>query len=162
MDRPAHGHDPVSTDPVDSVSPPLEVQEKDWPDIYRQRSVSEPVPPVPIRLRCNNDAMWVPTSHTLVVNHANFVRILTICSNCYALRREAVRIVPSFGHSPRFVAAIWSLSAVVIIYLYVGTLISFLSVPKLRPIIFRLEDLPNSKLQWGVRAGTALDTLFTV
>ena len=68
----------------------------------------------------------------------------------------------STGLWPRLLATVWSLSAVVFVYVYVGTLVSFLSVPKLKPIIYRLEDLPNSKLKWSVTAGTALESLFKV
>lgn len=66
------------------------------------------------------------------------------------------------GLSPRLLAAVWSLSAVVLMSAYGGILTSFLSLPKLRPIITSLEDLARSHLSWGVRRGTALESLFTV
>ena len=66
-------------------------------------------------------------------------------------------------HSTDLLALFWCLIAVVFVYAYIGTLVSFLSVPKLKPIIFSLEDLPNSRLTyWVVRRGTDLDTLFMV
>lgn len=68
----------------------------------------------------------------------------------------------SLGFSPRLLGAVWCLSAVVFASAYVGNLISFLSIPKLSPIISKLEDLPGSKLDWGVQPGTALESLFTV
>ena len=51
---------------------------------------------------------------------------------------------------------------IVFIYAYIGTLISFLSVPKLRPIISSLDDLPSSSLSWEVPRGTSLESLFMV
>ena len=66
------------------------------------------------------------------------------------------------GFSPRILGAVWCLSAVVFASAYVGILMSFLSFPKLWPILSRLEELPGSKLKWGVQRGTALEALFTV
>nr|CAH0107788.1 unnamed protein product [Daphnia galeata] len=67
----------------------------------------------------------------------------------------------SIGFSPRFIGAFWCLSAVVFASAYVGILFGFLSFPRLSPIICKLEELPGSKLEWGVHRGTALETLFT-
>lgn len=52
--------------------------------------------------------------------------------------------------------------SLVFIHAYVGTLASFLSVPKFKPVITKLEDLSTSKLTWVVRQGTELEQLFTV
>ena len=68
----------------------------------------------------------------------------------------------SIGFSPRLLGAIWCLSAVVFASAYVGILVGFLSFPRLSPIISKLEELPGSKLGWGVHRGTALETLFIV
>jgi hypothetical protein len=51
---------------------------------------------------------------------------------------------------------------VVFVYAYIGTLISFLSVPRMKPIISALEDLPSSSLNWEVTGGTSLESLFMV
>ncbi|XP_046458798.1 glutamate receptor ionotropic, kainate 3-like isoform X2 [Daphnia pulex] len=67
----------------------------------------------------------------------------------------------SIGFSPRLLGAFWCLSAVVFASAYVGILVGFLSFPRLSPIIGKLEELPGSKLGWGVHRGTALETLFT-
>ncbi|XP_059352076.1 glutamate receptor ionotropic, kainate 3-like [Daphnia carinata] len=69
--------------------------------------------------------------------------------------------LPSLGCSPRLLGAFWCLSAVVFASAYVGILVGFLSIPRLSPIISSLEELPASKLEWGVQRGTALETLFT-
>ncbi|KAK4022871.1 hypothetical protein OUZ56_008315 [Daphnia magna] len=69
--------------------------------------------------------------------------------------------LPSSGFSPRLLGAFWCLSAVVFASAYVGILVGFLSIPRLSPIISSLEELPGSKLEWGVQRGTALETLFT-
>ena len=68
----------------------------------------------------------------------------------------------SIGFSPRFIGAFWCLSTVVFASAYVGILFGFLSFPRLSAIIGKLEELPGSKLEWGVHRGTALETLFTV
>lgn len=57
---------------------------------------------------------------------------------------------------------IWCLMVVVIIHAYIGTLMSFISFPKWDPIIFKLEDVPKSNLDWYVRRGTDLESLFLV
>ena len=74
----------------------------------------------------------------------------------------AGQAVPSFGYAPRFLLGVWCLCAMVFIYVYVGILVSFLSIPKLRPLVDSLEDLPTSGLDWGVKQGTAQLTIFTV
>lgn len=56
----------------------------------------------------------------------------------------------------------WCLIVVVFNYAYTGTLVSFLSVPKLKPIISSLEDLPTSSLTLLVPKGTAFEAVFTV
>ena len=58
--------------------------------------------------------------------------------------------------------SLWCLLVVVFIHAYIGTFISFLSVPKLKPIISSLDDLPTSSLTWGTPKGTSLETLFMV
>jgi hypothetical protein len=74
----------------------------------------------------------------------------------------AGQAVPSFGYAPRFLLGVWCLCAMIFIYVYVGILVSFLSIPKLRPLVDSLEDLPSSGLDWGVKQGTAQLTIFTV
>jgi hypothetical protein len=74
----------------------------------------------------------------------------------------AGQAIPSFGYAPRFLLGVWCLCAMVFIYVYVGILVSFLSIPKLRPLVDSLEDLPTSGLDWGVKQGTAQLTIFTV
>jgi uncharacterized membrane protein YjgN (DUF898 family) len=70
--------------------------------------------------------------------------------------------MPFVGHAPRLLAAIWGSSAVIFVYVYVGTLVSFLSVPKLQPVVDSLEDLQGGHVNWGVRRGSITQTLFTV
>lgn len=87
------------------------------------------------------------------------------CVNCFLMSLNAClagQRVSSMGFSPRILAAFWCLSAVVFASAYVGILMSFLSFPKLSPIVSRLEELPGSKLKWGVQRGTALESLFIV
>ena len=60
------------------------------------------------------------------------------------------------------IALFWCVTTVVFNYAYVGIYVSFLSVPKLKPIISSLEDLPKSHLSWVVPFGTTLDSLFMV
>lgn len=76
--------------------------------------------------------------------------------------KSAGQKLSAVGFSPRLLGVVWCLSAVVFASAYVGILMSFLRFPKLSPIIFQLEDLPGSRLQWGVQKGTALEALFTV
>jgi hypothetical protein len=70
--------------------------------------------------------------------------------------------MPFVGHAPRLLAAIWGSCAVIFVYVYVGTLVSFLSVPKLQPVVDSLEDLQGGHVNWGVRRGSITQTLFTV
>ena len=74
----------------------------------------------------------------------------------------AGQAVPSFGYAPRFLLGVWCLCAVVFIYVYVGILVSFLSIPKLLPLVDSLDDLPTSGLDWGVKKATAHWDIFTV
>ncbi|XP_059353235.1 glutamate receptor ionotropic, kainate 4-like isoform X1 [Daphnia carinata] len=60
---------------------------------------------------------------------------------------QAGRTMPSvgpLGHATRLLAATWCLTAVVFIYLYSGCLTSFITIPKLRPLIESLDDLATS------------------
>ena len=66
------------------------------------------------------------------------------------------------GLAPIILSIVWCLISLVFIHAYVGTLISFLSLPKLKPIVDSLEDLPASGLSWIVRRGTDLESLFMV
>ena len=66
------------------------------------------------------------------------------------------------GLAPLILSILWCLISVVFIHAYIGTLISFLSFPKLRPIVNSLEDVPKSGLHWSARRGTDLESLFTV
>ena len=50
----------------------------------------------------------------------------------------------------------------VFIHAYIGTLMSFLSVPNLKPILRSLEELPTSGLKWMVWRGSDLESLFMV
>ena len=65
-------------------------------------------------------------------------------------------------NATKALALVWCLVVVVLIHGYIGKLISFLSVPKLKPIISSLEDLPASKLTWVIDRDTSLDSLFMV
>ena len=40
--------------------------------------------------------------------------------------------------------SVWCLASVVLTYLYSGCLVSFVTVPKLRPIVENLDELANS------------------
>lgn len=55
----------------------------------------------------------------------------------------------------RIPITIWSLIAVVIANAYSGTLISFLTVPKLKPTISSLEELANSEFKLTAEINTA-------
>ena len=70
--------------------------------------------------------------------------------------------IPGKEHSLRFLAIIWCLSALVFIHAYIGTLMSFLSVPNQKPILRSLEELPTSELEWIVWRGSDLESLFMV
>lgn len=65
-------------------------------------------------------------------------------------RYTAGQLPNAFAHNryALLLTGMWSLIILVFILGYVGTLISFLSVVKLKPIIFKLEDLPTSGLVW--------------
>lgn len=57
----------------------------------------------------------------------------------------------------------WWTFAVILIYTYTGTLIAFLTVPRLTSLINSLEELANQKdVLWTYRAKTAHETLFAV
>jgi hypothetical protein len=67
------------------------------------------------------------------------------------------------GHNPTLILlSLWCLIVIVFIYAYIGILISFLTVPNLKPIISSLDDLPTSSLQWIARKGSAEGSLFMV
>ncbi|EFX83375.1 hypothetical protein DAPPUDRAFT_315894 [Daphnia pulex] len=60
---------------------------------------------------------------------------------------QAGRSMPSvgpLGHAVRIIAAAWCLPSVVFIYLYSGCLTSFITIPKLHPLIESLDDLATS------------------
>ncbi|KZS12967.1 putative Ionotropic receptor 7e [Daphnia magna] len=68
--------------------------------------------------------------------------------------------IPEKEHSLRLLAMIWFLCALVFIHAYIGTLVSFLSVPNLKPVIRSLDELPASGLGWIVWSGSDLESLF--
>ncbi|XP_057377911.1 glutamate receptor ionotropic, delta-2-like isoform X2 [Daphnia carinata] len=68
--------------------------------------------------------------------------------------------IPEKEHSLRLLAMIWFLCALVFIHAYIGTLVSFLSVPNLKPVIRSLDELPDSGLGWIVWSGSDLESLF--
>lgn len=68
--------------------------------------------------------------------------------------------LPGKENSLRFLAALWCLSSVVFIHAYVGTLISYISVPRLQPIIRTLDEVPSSGLGWFVWRGSDLESTF--
>ena len=65
-------------------------------------------------------------------------------------------------NSSILLASMWCLVSIVFIHAYIGTFISFLTFPKLKPVISSLQDLPSSKLNWVLDRGTSLDSLFLV
>lgn len=93
---------------------------------------------------------------SILVVRSNYLHV----NHCYYTAGQGS--VPSLGVSPRLLAAVWSLSAVVLVSAYGGVLTSLLSLRELRPVINTLDDLPRSQMAWGVRRGTALESLFTV
>ena len=48
------------------------------------------------------------------------------------------------SHSIRITMSAWCLACVVLTYLYSGCLVSFVTIPKLRPIVENLDELANS------------------
>jgi hypothetical protein len=66
------------------------------------------------------------------------------------------------GNGVRLLAGVWCLCAVIFVYVYVGILVSVLIVPKLRPLIDSLEDLPASNLPYGTRKATSTEALLSV
>uniref|UniRef100_A0A0P4WDM1 Ionotropic glutamate receptor C-terminal domain-containing protein n=1 Tax=Scylla olivacea TaxID=85551 RepID=A0A0P4WDM1_SCYOL len=63
----------------------------------------------------------------------------------------------------RVLHGMWWTFAVILIYTYTGTLIAFLTVPRLTSLINSLEELANQKnVLWTYRAKTAHETLFAV
>lgn len=70
--------------------------------------------------------------------------------------------MPDKEHSLRLLAVVWLLSSVVFVHAYVGTLMSFLSVPRLKPILRSLDELPSSGLGWFIWRGSDLESFFLV
>lgn len=66
------------------------------------------------------------------------------------------------GVRVRLLWALWYLMSAVFVSAYVGTLVSFLSVPKLDPIISKFEELPKSGLKWLVQNGLESYSTFLV
>ena len=56
----------------------------------------------------------------------------------------------------------WSLTAVVLSNAYTGKIVSNLLIPKLRPVIDSLEQLPSSPLNWFISSGTTAENLFQI
>lgn len=63
-----------------------------------------------------------------------------------------------------FIAAgVWCLMALIVVNAYAGNLISYLAVPKLKPVIQSFEDLVENKdLQLAVEANTLMANRFLV
>jgi Ligand-gated ion channel len=80
--------------------------------------------------------------------------------------RLAGRSIPSvgpLGHATRITAAAWCLPCVVFIYLYSGCLTSFITIPKLHPLIESLEDLAtNADLKLTILKDTVFETMILV
>ena len=65
--------------------------------------------------------------------------------------------------SLRLVAAGWFLAAIVLVNVYNGTLVSFLTVPKYEPIVGTLDELARSKtLKLAVGKQTIVSQYFLV
>lgn len=63
----------------------------------------------------------------------------------------------------RVLYGVWWTFCVILIYTYTGTLIAFLTVPRLASLINSLEELANQReVLWTYRAKTAHDSLFSV
>lgn len=61
------------------------------------------------------------------------------------------------------VGAVWCLSCVVLIYLYTGVLISYITIPKVRPIVDSTEELANSdRLQVATIKNSIFETTLLV
>lgn len=56
----------------------------------------------------------------------------------------------------------WCLGATILTGVYVGTLVSHLTVPNLRPVVDSLSELPESQMRWAARKGVQLETIFKV
>ena len=67
------------------------------------------------------------------------------------------------SHSTRIALSVWCLISVVLVCFYTTTLISFLTVPKLKSVVSSIEELANhSRLKVAVSKGTIFDALFMV
>lgn len=75
----------------------------------------------------------------------------------------AAGVMPSIGplgHASRIVAGVWCLTSVVFVYLYSGCLTSFMTIPKLHPIIESLDDLADSAdLELTILRNTVFETM---
>ena len=70
---------------------------------------------------------------------------------------------PSFKLPLRILAGVWCLVMLVVINGYTGNLISYLTVPKLKPIVNSFQDLAESDtLKIAVEAKTVLAETFLV
>ena len=56
----------------------------------------------------------------------------------------------------------WNLCAVILINAYTGNMLSHLLIKQRTSTINSLEDLLTSSLQWVIRKGTSVETVFTV
>ena len=143
-------NDDHSFDPVDPLAVPLEHRSP----LFQSNSIEskrfESVSPVLFHV-CRHHPPVYGSTEIEFKNVSSSFQFISAGTN-----------VSSIGHSPRLLAAVWCLCTVVFIYVYVGILVSFLSVPKLRPIVNSLEDLRTSPIDWGVRHGTATESYFTV
>jgi hypothetical protein len=71
--------------------------------------------------------------------------------------------VGPLGHAVRIIAAAWCLPSVVFIYLYSGCLTSFITIPKLYPLIESLDDLATSAdLKLTILKDTVFETMILV
>lgn len=69
----------------------------------------------------------------------------------------------SLGHATRITAGVWCLTCIVFVYLYSGSLTSFITIPKLAPLIESLEDLTNSSaLQLTILKNSVFETIIMV
>lgn len=74
-------------------------------------------------------------------------RFDTVCKMILFHRTIVIAAKDSSTRSPNsspLVGSVWCLSSIVLVYLYTSVLISYLTIPKMRPIVETTEDLAAS------------------
>lgn len=78
----------------------------------------------------------------------------------------AGRVMPSvgpLGHATRIIAGVWCLVSIVFVYLYNGCLTSYITFPKMRPIIESLDQLANSaELELAILKNSVFESIILV